>query len=304
FKEMSAARSTKLAQDAWKVGQNFKGAKYILNKNTVGTLTKVKGTISPIQINTKNIGILEKVFEKALTGWRSSSTGVKASIVAVGVVSAWAAATGFGLWGQAEAPEPITFPITKFLIPEAIKTKNWTDVNNALDMAEDLSYKNANIWEKFLLWAGVGPIVGSVKKIKGGIIGIQILRKFAQDQEKKEVTGQSDPDFWKQYEEEKQQNKLEIMELQKENGERWNADKIELEKELIKLRAEAGIASDDRRLRNLQKQISMWDKRDAERRELDRLDRIAIADFWLEYRKLILKMQDESRPSNLKFGLL
>ena len=42
----------------------------------------------------------------------------------------------------------------------------------------------------------------------------------------------------------------------------------------------------------------------AKERELERLDRIAIAEFWISYSKNKKKALDDSRPSKLNFGLI
>ena len=47
-----------------------------------------------------------------------------------------------------------------------------------------------------------------------------------------------------------------------------------------------------------------WRKERAKQREKEAEDRKAIADFWIAYRKTLLKIQEDNRPSNLNFGLL
>lgn len=51
-------------------------------------------------------------------------------------------------------------------------------------------------------------------------------------------------------------------------------------------------------------QAAFWLDYQKKLKEMEEADRIAIAKFWFEYRKLVAKLSAESRPSNLKFGLL
>ena len=54
----------------------------------------------------------------------------------------------------------------------------------------------------------------------------------------------------------------------------------------------------------LQKEADFWAKQRAKTREEEKRDREAIAKFWADYRITMQKIQDNSRPSQLTFGLL
>ena len=47
-----------------------------------------------------------------------------------------------------------------------------------------------------------------------------------------------------------------------------------------------------------------WKEQQRDLRKLEAADREAQADFWLEYQRLRQRIAEDSRPSNLKFGLL
>jgi len=57
-------------------------------------------------------------------------------------------------------------------------------------------------------------------------------------------------------------------------------------------------------LKQIQKQIDMYNKDAEEDRKKEEEDRIAMGEYWLAYDKLKQKMADDSRPSNLNFGIL
>ena len=54
----------------------------------------------------------------------------------------------------------------------------------------------------------------------------------------------------------------------------------------------------------LEEEAEFWAAEREKQRKLEEEDRKAIAAFWLEYRKQIQQMQEDSRPSKLNFGLL
>ncbi|GAH06313.1 unnamed protein product, partial [marine sediment metagenome] len=100
------------------------------------------------------------------------------------------------LWAQAEAPEGIMFPVSKFLIPEAQRTGDWTAVNEAIALADEVS--DLNIWEKIIGLTPAAIIPGAINKIKGNIAGKEVIRKYAEDQQIKQNTGQSEAEYWEE----------------------------------------------------------------------------------------------------------
>jgi len=69
-------------------------------------------------------------------------------------------------------------------------------------------------------------------------------------------------------------------------------------------RAAAAIAkrAADKKARN--EDARFWAAQAAKQREAEEADRQAIADFWSQYRREQYKFQQDTKPSNLKFGLL
>lgn len=50
-------------------------------------------------------------------------------------------------------------------------------------------------------------------------------------------------------------------------------------------------------------QIAEWEAYAERRREAEAEERERVAQYWLKYNKELRKIQEESRPSNLGFGL-
>ena len=290
-----AAKGTGLAKDAWKVGQNFKGAKYILNKNPVGTLTKVKGVISKTQINTKTtsqtIAWITKIFTELK---RPRLVAATAAATLVGAITSYP----FAFFIKQEALQ-----IMRGVQISAMIQKNPEIAQIALEGR--LEIVNPNFTERLL---DKIPFVNSVKQLldlfeteKAAIVLDQQLIEDMKFQIENKLT---DDDMWEKRKADDRQAEIEMGELFDERNKQRNLEKIETEKELIRLRAEAADIKNDTAIKLLERSIAGWNKRDAEQRRLDELDQIAQIERLIAYRELVQKMQDEARPSKLNFGLL
>ena len=232
------------------------------------------GTISKtgVQVNAKTAtqtkSILSRFFSKK----------------ALALYGAWAGAVTIGKWGFAEAAEGITFPTSKFLIPEAQRTGDWTAVDEANALAEEIT--DISIWEKIALWTPLAPFIGIPKKIQGAAAGIAIQTKFTEDQKVKQALGQTEAQYWEQRaEDEAEQDKFAV--------DYYNEER----KKMIEWEREAEIQG-----RN--EDAAFWRDERVRQMKLEAEDRQAIADFWTAYKKESQKIIANSRPSNLNFGLL
>ncbi len=208
---------------------------------------------------------------------------------------AWASSVTIGLWGQAESVEAFTFPNDKFFTPEAMRTGDWSLVDEADAAAEEMN--DISIWQKIALWSPISFAIGIPKKVKA-TAAAQILRtRFHADQKNKQATGQSEEDYWRERDEEKQAQFLENERIKDENFR---------QRTILMNEANAAAAAAKRAKDKefYEESAQFWaEQRDLERQKAEE-DRIAIAKFWLEYRKLANKIADENRPSSLNFGLL
>ena len=200
------------------------------------------------------------------------------------VYGAWASAVTIGKWGFAEAAEGITFPTSKFLIPEAERTGDWTAVNEANALAEEIT--DISIWEKIALWTPLSPFIGIPKKIRGAAAGVEILNKYSEDQKVKQAQGETETQYWeKRREEEKEQDKMSV--------DYYNDER----KKMVEWEREAEVAG-----RNAD--AKFWREQKEKQMKMEAEDRQAIAEFWMAYRKEAQKIAENNRPSNLNFGLL
>ena len=257
-------------------GKSFKGFGNVISnlksvKIAAGrTLTKT--TFGKAQVNTKTAALSINMVSKFFSP--------KAMLFYAG----WAGSIGMNLWAQAEAPEGIMFPVTKFLIPEAERTGDWSAVDEALAMADEVT--DLGTWEKIL---GVTPfalIPGALNKLKGNIAGKEVMKKYTADQKVKQETGQSEADYWKE-------RRVEEIEDDKAAINYYN----EQRKLMVEWEREATVDARNADAKFWRKEKEKQAKKEAE-------DREAIAKFWLAYRKEAQKIAENNRPSNLNFGLL
>lgn len=66
--------------------------------------------------------------------------------------------------------------------------------------------------------------------------------------------------------------------------------------------ARAATRAEDKK--QMEANAKFWAREADKQRQKEAEDRQAIADFWLEYRKMLQEIADNNRPSNLNFGLL
>lgn len=255
---------------------NTAGVKHIVGK-APGLIT------NNIPVNTKTIKLTTKIIAKAF------------SKKAVAFYGAWMASVGMGIWANAEAPEGIIFPTTKFLIPEAQRTGDWTEVNAANELAAEAS--DMNIWEKIISWSPAGVIPGAINKLKGNAEGVKILTKYTNDQQIKQETGQTEAEYWKQRnieQAEQEKNAVDYYNEQRKLQVKWEQDAYNASRKAQR--------KEDRKA--YEAEAEYWAKQKELEREKAEADRIAIAEYWLEYRKLAQKISDDNRPSALNFGLI
>ena len=83
------------------------------------------------------------------------------------------------------------------------------------------------------------------------------------------------------------------------DGENYSGEWFEEGPPCMQALAKFGV---EKKARN--EEAAFWAREREKQRELEAADRQAIADFWEAYKKTQQKINDNNRPSNLKFGLL
>jgi len=237
----------------------------------IAKAAKLSADINKAAANAKNIAMAKKVLKGAFS---------KGALAAYG---AWAGSVMIGLWATAEAPESIAFPEQKFLITDAVRTGDWSLV----DEAEKAKYEilDLSTWEKIIRLSPASFIL-IFKKIQGALAGAKITSKIIEDKKKQQEEGTTETDYWDERREEQAEQDKAAVDYYNEQRKL----QVEWEREAEK----AGRNED----------AAFWRKERAKQAKMEAEDRQAIADFWIAYRKEALKIANDNRPSNLNFGLL
>lgn len=219
----------------------------------------------------------------------------KFSIPVLAAVGSWAGAVFLGKWGQAEAPEPLSIVKTKFLIPNAMETGNWSLVREAEDIENELL--DLEWWESAALWSPVSPLVGIPRKIKGGIAAAKVSQKLTQDLERQQQTGETEDEKWERLRQEQ-------VDQEKANVDYYNQERKKMFDYEQEAKKQAQLETNKTNKKIMQDEAEFWRSERENQREKEEEDRKAIAEFWLAYRKAAQKAQEDNRPSKLNFGLL
>ena len=265
---------------------------------TVTTTTTSGGgagkTVVNVAINTKTV--------KQASNILSLNFGTKA----LAAYGAWMGGTFFGLWGQAEAPEPLSITNTKFLIPDAEKTGDWSLVDESY--AEQEAILDLEKWEEIILKTPLSPAIGIVNKIKGARAALNMQKKYTEHKRQQQLSGESEDELWVRRRQEEVDQKKTIVDYSNEQF------KISRDNERASEKAARDVAMRERRteasnvrdeeIKAMRDDARFWREQQAKVREDEAADRLAVAQFWIAYRKLANEIAQNNAPSKLSFGLL
>ena len=255
--------------------------------NTGGKLTdwtKFLGD-SPIKIesNSKAIALTEQMLKKRFNNRIMQVAG------------AWAGAVAIGKWGQAESGEPYSFLISQFAVPEAIRTGDWSTVNQLKADRKDLL--DLPWWQEVLLWTAASPIIGIPKKIQGIAEAAHAQDAVLADMQIASETGETDEEMWNRI-------NADRAAADKAATDYRNAQRLITEEQLSLNRAMEKAANDAEEKRILEETIKAWEESQDKERKAEAKERKANAEYWLLYQQEMAKLRAESAPSSLNFGLL
>jgi len=173
----------------------------------------------------------------------------------------------------------------KYARSEAREAGDQTLVDDLNNLQDDIL--NPVGWEKVMAnlpWATAQR--ATKKNLDAAEAAAQVYKKLDEDRAEQIATGQTDEDYWKQ-------RNLEQAEQEKANIDYYNQER----KKMVAWETESNNAD-----RNAD--AKYWANQASKQRKLEKADRKAIADFWNAYRKQAQEIADNSRPSNLNFGLI
>lgn len=248
----------------------------------VGTTEAATGTAQSA-INTATLKSVNKIltskFSKKALSW----------------VGAWAGAVFLGKWGQAESPEPLSIIMTKTLIPDAIRTGDWSVVDEAVAARNEIM--DLSWWEKAALWSPVSPFIGIPKKIEGAIKAAEIMDRAINTLKIQQETGQTDADMWTAINEEGE-------ERAKRKVDYYNEQKLITDAQITENINASKAANNAEEKKILDATIKAWEEYKSRIIAAEKKDREESGAFWLEYQRVLQKIKESTSKSNLNFGLL
>ena len=187
-----------------------------------------------------------------------------------------------------------TYPFAKFEISEALQAlgiARWQateagrgDLVEGLDQLQE-EILNPEGWENVISKTPYINIIRAAQKnIDAAVASTAVFNKLIKDKEEN-----PEEDF----EARLTRIREEELEMDKANVDYYNDER----KKMLKFEEEAAD-------RDMKEDAKFWAAERAKQRKKEAEDRQAIADFWSAYRKTAQRLNDNSRPSNLNFGLL
>lgn len=292
----------------------------LIGKTASGALGKIPSSaqLGKVTTNTKTIAQTNSFFKRILTSTREvKSTNPKTGIVTtrivettdpikvatvVGGITAIIGTYPWAEWAQGEAIESINFASAKALAtgdPEIIRQFQ-EETNAVLDR---------NFWEKIArVLPGTNLITGFLNKWNALEAQWKVNNKLLNDALIQQATGESENDKWARVRQEEVESEKLVIDYYNEQRKlivEWELE-AKAAAQIAQSREYASGQEDTRaaEIKARNEDAAFWAAQAAKQRELEAEDRIAVAEFWIAYRKAAQKAQDEQRPSNLNFGLL
>ena len=260
-------------------------------KMNIGTVVSNTG----LTLNTATSALITSTAAKASASviWKSLGAGVLALVVTEKILSLTLGGKNFGAFvGMEEASQTANIAARDALIAGDV------DGYEIAAEARNEVLKENTFWENVKSYVPFLNLATEIEDYRGAAITAgAVYDKLAADK-RAEIESGTTPEETRlkaKLEEQAMYDASVVFRLEKEKE---YAEYERIAREEVRQAQRA----DDIRARNADARF--WAEQRDNEREKAADDRAAIAAFWEEYRRQLLKLQDDARPSNLKFGLL
>ena len=280
-------------------------AEYVANNPGMAALIIAASGFQTLQVSTATFSRLTggSSLARALAA-RGVEVNTKTAKLTAGFLSKIAAATKTPAFVYTALAVIGTYPFTYFIREEALQaikgTYTGAIINGNFEQAqiaidERNQILNPELWEKIIT---AFPFANSVKELldlfNTARIAVKIDQQVLDDLRIQEETEESEEDKWKRIRETELEQEKALSQMYT-----YEAKKLALWKSSLERK-------------DMLQAAKFWEKEAAKQRELEAKDREAIAEFWINYRKEIQKIEEAGKPgsswnlgqSNLNFGLL
>lgn len=275
-------------------------------KPVIGKTQFVNLVKSPLQMNTKNAGIIKRASDKIVNSvtWKTLGAAGLATFIASKVLELTYGGRNFGEFiGMEEGYQTVAIATR-----DAFIEGNMGAVDEGLAAMEEVLY-NDTFWDGA---GGLKPIANVEKGLEvfrdKAKTAHKIYQQLAADKREQIETGETDREYWANRRQEQIDDKKAAVDYYNEERKkllRWEEearDRDAAEDAAIRKGERDRRSAEERKA--IKEEAAFWAKERANQRRLEAEDRKAIADFWIAYRKEARKLELDSRPSNLNFGLL
>jgi len=308
---------------------------------TTEGISTLGGKVIPIATNT----FTEKIIAQLASVKLSRTTLMTLAKGAIGLTAAGLAYVGLigtGYWAEAEQPEGVTFTVSKFVLPDAIESGDFTLFNEIIAAGDDIMATTG--YEEKVAGTPLAYPVEARKKGEMTRLGWEALKQVGADAQEEIVMNAAIESGLNVYNPETgvytdaEGNKSSIGEAPEgallttdtANEEaKWakidareeeqktlahqraifeidyfNENAVKTAQTIADIKASGSAEENRDYLKSLEKQIKMNEEYAERIRQSDKEYQIWLGEYWLEYRRLKAEMADDSRPSNLNFGLI
>ena len=237
-------------------------------------IPKITGTTKNVLKNTKSMKLVTDAVGKII---KRQGKGVIAFEVALAAIGSYA-------WNAHLTVDNLIGGYG-LAAGDMVRDEN-TDAYNQVSGDYDEALEDGLFNDLWDFMPGINIIHTSLEIVQGARSQKKVYDKAILDMIEQKQNGTSEEDFWRARDAEKAEQQRQITE-----------DRL----------AQQKIFNDNERIaREEEREESgrFWAAQAAKERELEAADRKAIADFWEMYRRKVKEINDNNRPSNLKFGLL
>jgi len=200
-----------------------------------------------------------------------------------------------------------TYPFTGFLREEALQAIKGSFTGAAInENVEGMELANQeraeildpSVWDNIISKVPFANSVFELKKLfDTAKVALTVDNKILEDIKEKIETGTTDADMFAKARAEQKQNEIDLINF-------FNAERKKMFKFEQQARGDARNATraEEKKARN--DDATFWAREAAKQREIEADERVAIADFWIAYRRTINEINQQSRTSNLNFSNL
>ena len=286
-----------------RAGTKAKGATQIgkLTKGTVAANTKttrlstnwlmkiITGT------NSKTVTTVDAITGVARTSVVTTRSGMEVARIAALIGGGVVGTVGTKAWAQHLRVDNLIGSLS-IAARDARQAGLIDEAERAQAMLDDVL--DQSTWDVILSnIAGINVLAITTKIIKQSILTNEINRKINDDIRLQQETGETEDDKWariKQEEADQDKASIDYYNTERKKMFRWEEEARRAER--------AAKRTDEKKARN--EDARFWAEQAELQRKLEAEERIAIANFWIAYRKAAQIAANDSRPSNLNFGLL